>query len=492
MTGVQTCALPIFALHDTPKSWKQKLLGVYFKKNADATRDQYMQDIYANVTINLSHLASTLIMYCISKDQRKIEKQVFYRTLYLTIKILQKNNTIKLHQNLRNPDNYNDLMAGQNIRFEHFIEVAKNSGLLNNDEHNFYFDDSLRDEYNAQTIRMENLIAVYHNEASPIQSVSDAIAKALGKAQKNNSKKMAQSLFDDEILSLELDRHFYSHERYDDINKHETATASAEPFLYQPEQSNGYGVLLIHGLLASPAEVSDYGYELVNQGYIVLGIRVKGHGTSPHDLRSRTFEDWYASVDRGATILKQLCEQLIVIGFSTGGALALQYAAANEDSVASVVAVAVPINFVDSSLMLVPLLHGTNQLVQWLSSYEGIKPFIHNEQENPDINYHAIPVRSLYELRRLIHEMEDNLAKIKVPTLLVYADHDPIVAIKSADTIMRTLASPNKELNIVHAERHGILKQNIGGTWSCINKFIAQFSQTDEDDHQPQTTIKTV
>ena len=481
----------VFALHDAPKSWKQKLLGVYFKKNADATRNQYMKDIYANVTINLSHLASTLIMHCISKGLNKIEKRLFYRCLYLTIKLLQQNNVIKLHRNLLNPDDYNDLMAGQNTRFEHFIEVAEKSKLLSADDQNFYFDDSLCDEYNALTIRMENLIAVYHNEASPIKGVNEAVVKALRKAQKNIPKKMAQCLFDDEVLSLQLDRKYYTQQRFDDINQNEKATANPNPFLYSPKKSNGFGVLMIHGLLASPAEVADYGIELVNQGYTVMGVRVKGHGTSPYDLRGRSVEDWYASVNRGAAILKQLCGQIIVIGFSTGGALALQYAA--ENSVVAVVAVAVPINFVDSSLMLVPLIHGTNKLVQWLSSFEGVKPFFDNEPENPDINYHAVPVRSLYELRRLIQGVEEKLAKIFAPTLLLYADQDPIVSINSADSIIKALTTQNKELNIIHSDQHGILKQDIAGSWACIDKFIAQFcNPVNGATYEPQTTIKTV
>jgi len=80
----------VFALHSSPKNWKQRLLGWYFKKNARVTRNEYMKEMYANVTINLSHLASSLIMYCISRGQQQIEKHRFYTTLYIAIKHLQK------------------------------------------------------------------------------------------------------------------------------------------------------------------------------------------------------------------------------------------------------------------------------------------------------------------------------------------------------------------------------------------------------------------
>ena len=63
----------VFKLHTAPENWQQTYLGAYFKKRANALRDRYMQEIYANVTINLSHLASTLIMYCMEKGQQHIE-----------------------------------------------------------------------------------------------------------------------------------------------------------------------------------------------------------------------------------------------------------------------------------------------------------------------------------------------------------------------------------------------------------------------------------
>lgn len=462
----------IFALHDAPKAWKQRLLGFYFKRNAKATRNQYMQDIYANVTINLSHLASTLIIHCVSQDVSQIDKQLFYCSLYLTIKLLRQEAHIKLHENLHNPDNYSDLVINENLRFEQFISVAEQSNLLSSDSQKFYFNKSLSKQYNALTIRMENLIAVYYNEARPIRDVTKAVIKAFSMAKKISAEKLAQHLFDDEIAALKWDRDCFSLAQYNDINQLETASVNPEPFLHRSNNSHGLGILLVHGLLASPAEISAYGLTLKNLGYTVLGIRIKGHGTSPHDLRSRSQEDWYASVERGTAILRLYCSKIIIVGFSTGGALALQYAAKNNQNIVAIAACAVPINFVDPKLMLLPLLHGANKLVQWLSSFEGVKPFLHNDTENPDINYQSVPVRSLFELRRLIQKCQENLANIKVPVLLIYAEQDPIVAANSADIIMNALTTPDKTLTLIDSNQHGILKNNYDRTWDHINKFI--------------------
>ena len=90
----------------------QDQLGNYFKDAANATRDHYMAEIYLNVTINLSHLASTLIMYLIKQGQPKIERQRFFTTLYIAVKLLQNNPNINLHRSLLNPIDYSDLISG--------------------------------------------------------------------------------------------------------------------------------------------------------------------------------------------------------------------------------------------------------------------------------------------------------------------------------------------------------------------------------------------
>lgn len=136
------------------------------------------------------------------------------------------------------------------------------------------------------------------------------------------------------------------------------------------------------------------------------------------------------------------------------------------------VALSVPIKFINSAFMLVPLLHGTNRLVGWISSYEGVKPFIENTPEHPRINYKNTPIRSLYELRRLIQLMDEFLPLIDVPTLIVHADQDPVVSSKSAPNLMNRLGGANKRLVLIPAQRHGILMENTAGTWQLIDEFV--------------------
>ena len=293
---------------------------------ADGIRDRYMRDIYANVTINLSHLASTLIMYCMEQGQQQIEHPCFFTTLYIAVKRLQHNSKINLHRSLLNPLDYGELSAGASKRFEYFICAAKTSDLIIEHDGCYQFLPKLLEAQDLDDIRLENLIAVYDNEAQPIKAVREALIQVRDKCGHIDPEQLAAWHFDDECRDWGWERHIYSNRRYDDINEHEIAAADPSPFFLKPQHANGIGVLLIHGLLASPAELRGYGEHLVQQGYTVIGVRLKGHGSSPYALRDQTWEDWYGSVLRGFNILKTYCKHIFVSGFSTGGALALKLA----------------------------------------------------------------------------------------------------------------------------------------------------------------------
>ncbi|NOT85539.1 MAG: alpha/beta fold hydrolase [Methylococcaceae bacterium] len=462
----------VFNLGSAPKNIPQRLLGKIFVAHAESARNQYMEKMYAHVTINLSHLASTLILHYIGQGQTHIEKNLFYSILYIAIKRLQSNPAIHLHQSLLKPDDYSDLLKSSNKRFEFFISAAKDAGLLQEKSNSYQFLPKLCADYHFDTIRLENPIAVYTNEVAPLRIVQETLVAAIQEFSMTDNLQFAAWHFEDEMISFAWEKKIYSKPEFEDINQLETADADASPFFIHPEAANGLGVLLIHGLFASPAEVREHGHYLAKQGYTVLGIRLKGHGTSPYALRDQRWQDWYGSVQRGFEILKAYCPHIFVIGFSTGGALALKLAAEHHYQVIGVSAVSVPLKFVNSAFMLVPLLHGTNKLIEWLSSFEGLKPFIENEPEHPQVNYRHAPVRALYELRLLIEQLESLLPNVIVPTLIITAEHDPVVAAKSSEQIFELLGSKHKQFRNITASRHGILMDNLGGTWQVIDDFL--------------------
>ncbi|MCA1553461.1 MAG: alpha/beta fold hydrolase, partial [Chloroflexi bacterium] len=116
----------------------------------------------------------------------------------------------------------------------------------------------------------------------------------------------------------------------------------AEPFHFQ---GTHIGCLLIHGFTGSPWEMRWLGEQLAADGHSVRGIRLAGHGTCPEDMRSTRWHDWYATVLDGYRELRAQCEQVVVIGLSLGGALALHLAA--HETVDALVVMATPLHIRD-------------------------------------------------------------------------------------------------------------------------------------------------
>jgi alpha-beta hydrolase superfamily lysophospholipase len=88
------------------------------------------------------------------------------------------------------------------------------------------------------------------------------------------------------------------------------------------------GVLLLHGMSDSPYSLRALGEALNRAGFLVVGLRLPGHGTAPSGLTSVTWQDMAAAVRVAMSHLAQTLgdRPLHIIGYSTGGPLALDFA----------------------------------------------------------------------------------------------------------------------------------------------------------------------
>ncbi len=90
-------------------------------------------------------------------------------------------------------------------------------------------------------------------------------------------------------------------------------------------------VLLLHGMSDSPYSLRALGERLHARGYRVVGLRLPGHGTAPSALLTVRWQDMAAAVRLAARDLHaQLGPErpLYMVGYSTGAALAVEYALA--------------------------------------------------------------------------------------------------------------------------------------------------------------------
>lgn len=467
----------LFTLPTQPGGWEARWFDGRSHRHALAVRDGYMAGLYAHTTVNLSHLASRIIVEAVEKGQREIPVSLFHRTLYLAVKNLQQCDGVHLHRSLRNPDAYAGLLDGYCPAWRQFHELASEGGLLEAADGSYRFLAKLSHEQSFDRVRLENPVAVYANEVAPLAAVTRAVEEAVAAAPAIDRAAVARLRFDDQVRSHRWDLESFHKPQYEAVNREEPATVSGEPFLLLPEPAGGrLGILLVHGFTASPAEMRPLADRLAGLGYPCLAVRLKGHGTSPWDLLERRWEEWLTSVREGYEVLTGLAERVCVVGFSAGGALALCLASSSPPGLAGVVSVCTPLLWNNRSMSVVPMVHGANRLIRHFAS-GGVMPFHRAPAEHPQINYLRKPVEALYELQKLVGEMSENLARVQCPALVLQSTGDPAVDPESAGLIYQGLGSTWKTLVLVPSSRHGILFDGEGETHGRVLEFLTRLEE---------------
>ena len=436
-------------------------------------RDRYMRDIYQELTVNSSHVASRIIIQLIESGRLTVSMGALQTLVYRVIKRVQNDKSVHLHRSLCNPSIYRHLLSARSSEFDRFLDSAKAAGLIEIGDQVIRFLPKLTQEHEFDTVRLENPIEVYANEVAPIAGVTAAVDQVMMEDADISLREQALMDFDDELIRHSWDRLVFDKGKHEEINSRQTATEDAAPFLFE-SPNHRTAVLLVHGFLASPAEVRGFGELLYEDGYTVLGTRLRGHGTSPWDLRERSWQEWLDSVNEAWNVLDKLAEKIVLVGFSTGGTLSLLHAQTKPEGLAGVCAICPALKFQNKNMRFVPLMYGANRIVSWLSKYEGVMPFRQTEPEHPHINYRHMPIRGLYELTRLVSHARSKLSEIDCPVSIIQAENDPVVDPSSATIIYESLNTERKHLHWVPSNRHGILYQNIGDTHRLVHEFIKE------------------
>ena len=466
-----------FTLKGLNRPWVEKIIRRSIRHSSERIRDKYMEGIYKEVTVNLNHLASCIILNLVEKSITEVEAKKFYLMVYLAIKYVQQQPNVHLHRSLKNPEVYADLIVGRKKALKQFLQTTAENGLIELKHGRLKLLEKLNDVFETDSVRIENTIQVYANEMAPVGGAIAAVNRALKEYESVSDKVLASLHFDDDLRCYDWNHHYYSKPRFDDINKQETATESGRPFYIIPENvQSDIGIVLVHGFLASPAEMKPLSDKLVAAGYPVYGVRLPGHGTSPVDLRERCWEDWLRVIQRGYETLGTQVEKVCVVGFSTGGALSLIFASEHPPSLVGVIAINAPVKFQNKKMKFVPFLHGVSRLMRWSSSLEGIVHYRSNNPEHVRINYRNIPVRGLYELVRMNHVLNHQLDSIHCPCLLMQSTNDPVVTPDSSKILKDGLVNANVTYVEIESDRHGILYEDKGDTHKIVMEYIQQLS----------------
>ncbi|MEW6673686.1 MAG: alpha/beta fold hydrolase [Thermodesulfobacteriota bacterium] len=422
---------------------------------------RYMSDIYSLTTVNHDHLFATILRLM---PGRRVDLYDLRQRVYLAANLNLKDLGVYFHQALQS-DQIHLLADDCFHKFKDFLAVSLEKGVLSRQENSLVKNRSkFTSPLDFHRIRIDNPVEVIANEVEPLTQLQRRLKRLAWL-----SPFWIRRQVDRHLLELVENEYQKDYKNFF-VERESKPPDGGRPYLIRG-RSRDIGVLVIHGYMASPLEVKELAQYLGRQGLWVFAPRLKGHGTSPDDLATRTYKDWIKSVDQGYAVIRNHCRRVVVGGFSTGAGLALDLAARIK-GIDGVFAVSPPLRLQDFSSRFVPAVDVWNRIMKKVRWDGAKKEFVENSPENPHINYERNPVSGIRELERLMESLEPRLQDITAPALVMQSRQDPVVDHKGSRRVFELLGSEDKQYVLFNFDRHGIL---LGPGAERVHQVIGKF-----------------
>ena len=421
----------------------------------------FMTNIYESLTISFEHIF-VLVLYLVPKDV--IGKNHFKRLLYLVIKDIKKS---KLFFTDEFKDSFLDLISYEKFKlFDEVLSVAiKDEIIIDNGDTLIINNDNLTNNYTHNTIRLKNILKVVLNEILLIKGVFDITKCYMDLEPEMINNILYEHLKNEEVDEFEFDYNKYWH------HKGIKDKSIGKPFFL--EANSDICVITIHGFSSAPKEVEKIAHYLNQYNLNIYAPRLKGHGTVPEDLKDMRYSDWYTSVSRAITIASLKYSKIYLLGFSTGGLLAMLSAKKKDMKFAGLICINAALNLNDIRVKtLIPAVSFWNDLVTAVNANDYAKEYINNKAENPDINYDKHYIDSISELSSLMDKTKKHIKHIKTPIYIMQSSDDPVVNPSSAYEIYNAIEHNDKKIEIIESSNHVIITNEDTSIFKNIKDFI--------------------
>jgi carboxylesterase len=201
------------------------------------------------------------------------------------------------------------------------------------------------------------------------------------------------------------------------------------------------GCLVIHGFTGNPSSMRPIADAMVADGHSVELPRLPGHGTTVEDMNTTSWADWTAEVEASYQRLAARCDHVIAMGLSMGGTLTA-WIAAEHPEIAGVVlinAAAEPSD--DMRAAIQAMIDGGEQYMDGIGS----------DVADPDVTesaYATVPLASLVSMLDGVAGLQDRLAGITAPALIMTSTQDHVVATSASDHLAATLGGPVERVTL--------------------------------------------
>lgn len=222
-------------------------------------------------------------------------------------------------------------------------------------------------------------------------------------------------------------------------------------------------VLLVHGFGGSPFDFKPLTDELKKQDIAFHAILLPGHGTTPRNLKEITEQQMMDHALNSLDNLKQKYGNVTVVGFSMGGAIALNLAEKQEIN---------QLVLFGAYIDITKKWYYPGKPENWAKRLFRILPYVKKRKysKNPNFtnindpegfkrydSYKHLPVKTVRELVKISQNARQNIESIHCDVLWFHSKGDIAADFKSAKSLFEKIPSKNKTFVEYTRSNHIIL-----------------------------------
>ncbi|KGR77742.1 alpha/beta hydrolase [Ureibacillus manganicus] len=197
-----------------------------------------------------------------------------------------------------------------------------------------------------------------------------------------------------------------------------------------------HAILLLHSFTSSAKEMSGLAKQLHEHGFSCYALNYKGHGESPERLFESSVEEAWQSAKSAFQFLQdEGHEEIIVIGQSLGGVMALRLA--SQSACKAIVVISAPV-------VERPIESLENRVRHYTKRYYSLKNESQQWIDGFMKQHFPRPVEKIKALQQFIANTKNILPSLNKPICLCKGGLDDVVFHESIDFIERNVQSNHK------------------------------------------------
>lgn len=208
--------------------------------------------------------------------------------------------------------------------------------------------------------------------------------------------------------------------------------------------------LLVHGLFASSDELGTLGRYLSEKGLASFAVQLAGHGISPDELKTTSWQDWLESARRGLELIKSWEPKFIfIVGFSMGGLLSILLSSEEKEF--------------NGLILIAPALENPGVLPKFVPILKHLMKFrkidVEAVQRVYDVKrtkYDREPISAYHELFKLQKVAKKKMKYITAPTIILQGEEDKTIDPSSSQIVLDGISSEKKHLYMIKGAEHVI------------------------------------